>query len=299
MITLKRPMLAGKVDLPNLRYPVYMSGKLDGIRCLGVDGAGLSRTLRPIPNKFVRAWFSDHATHLNGVDGELIVGSPTARNVYSTTYSGVMSEEGTPDFTYFVFDRWDRTESWIVTYLREMPTLAWKMIPRLQIVTHVEVCNECELLGFEDTLLSLGYEGGIIRDPNALYKQGRSTTEEGVLLKLKRFEDAEAVIVGFVELMQNANESTIDARGYTKRSSHKENKIPLSTLGALVVKGLTDFKDIEFEIGYGFDFKMRDYIWQNRATLLGSIVKFKHFPKGVKNAPRHAGFIGFRSKIDI
>ena len=68
--------------------------------------------------------------------------------------------------------------------------------------------------------------------PDGPYKCGRSTVREGYLLKLKRFADGEAVILGCCEQMHNANAAQQDAFGRTKRSSHKDNKIGKATLGA-------------------------------------------------------------------
>ena len=45
-----KPMLLPREtpDLDNLQYPVYVTPKLDGIRCLFKGGVALSRTLKPI-----------------------------------------------------------------------------------------------------------------------------------------------------------------------------------------------------------------------------------------------------------
>lgn len=37
--------------------------------------------------------------------------------------------------------------------------------------------------------LSIRYEGVILRDPNTMYKHGRSTAKEGGLIKEKRLND--------------------------------------------------------------------------------------------------------------
>src|SRR5690606_27777905 len=113
---------------------------------------------------------------------------------------------------------------------------------------------------------------------------GRSTAREGHLLKLKRFTDGEAVVIGFEELMHNANEATKDELGYTKRSTHADGKVPMGTLGALKVRDLTT--GIEFSIGTGYTAAQRRKLWDARDTLVGKVVKYKHFEGGVKDAPR-------------
>src|SRR5258707_792756 len=95
-----KPMLAG--DAPkDITFPVMASAKLDGIRCIVVNGVALSRSFKPIPNKHVQKILAEG---FDGLDGELIVGEPGAPDVYSKTNSAVMSQDGTPDFTFYVFD---------------------------------------------------------------------------------------------------------------------------------------------------------------------------------------------------
>jgi DNA ligase 1 len=100
--------------------------------------------------------------------------------------------------------------------------------------------------------------------------------------------------------MHNDNVATVDERGYTKRSSHQENKVGTDTLGALVVKGVNGpFEGVEFNIGTGFDDRLRKEIWSKRDYYLRSIVKYKFFAVGVKDAPRHPVFLGFRNAMDV
>ena len=61
-------------------------------------------------HKHVQALFR----HLQGVDGELIVGNPTAHDVFQKTTSGVMSKEGEPDVTLYAFDMWNQTGSLLI-----------------------------------------------------------------------------------------------------------------------------------------------------------------------------------------
>ena len=45
--------------------------------------------------------------------------------------------------------------------------------------------------------LNAGYEGLMLRDPNGIYKFGRSSVKENILLKVKEFMDDEAEIIAF------------------------------------------------------------------------------------------------------
>lgn len=295
-----KPMLSGKVDFAKLQYPVLASPKFDGIRCLVRNGKPVSRSLKAIPNSFIQSVLSDWA--LDGLDGELIVGEPYAKNVYQITDSGVMTRAGNPDFKFYVFDVLPDFEG--ETYearlrrlemtVRDLPSA---LQARIEIVPQTPCTTEAELLAFEATLLDLGYEGIMVRSASGLYKNGRSTTREGALLKLKRFEDSEAVVLGFECMYHNGNAATVDALGHTDRSSHRENMIPLNTLGKLVVRDTVS--GVEFSIGTGFSAKQREDLWADQDNLIGKLVKYKHFPIGVVDKPRFPVFLGFRSKDDL
>ena len=75
-----RPMLAAicKHD-EDIVFPMVVSPKLDGIRCLMKDGRPISRSGEVLPNKFLQKWSMGHAELLHGLDGELIVGEPTIK----------------------------------------------------------------------------------------------------------------------------------------------------------------------------------------------------------------------------
>lgn len=299
-----RPMLAGKADLKHLIFPVLVTPKLDGIRTVCMDGKALSRTLKPIPNLSIQRWFKNNADLLEGMDGELIVGNPTANDVYRVTNSAVMSEDGEPQFTLYVFDYvhngdlpfYARHD--VITARFKDATGTWEGNGVARVLTHRSVRSIEELNDYEKSVLDAGYEGVMLRHPSAPYKQGRSSTREGYLLKLKRFCDAEAEIIGFEERMHNANEATRDERGYTKRSSHQENQVGTESLGAFVVRGIGEFEGVEFKIGTGLDESNRLAYWVCKDDLLGKRLKYKFFDVGVKDAPRHPVFLGFRDTID-
>ena len=68
-------MLAGRLtDINQIRYPVLCTPKLDGIRCLVVDGHAVSRTFKNIPNRYVFGLVSKLD---NGLDGELMCDGAT------------------------------------------------------------------------------------------------------------------------------------------------------------------------------------------------------------------------------
>jgi len=283
------PMLAGKAKLDSLPFPLLGSPKLDGIRMIVTpDRRCVSRKLLDIPNPRVFALFAG----LPFYDGELIVGDPTSKTVYNDTYSGVMSRDGVPDVWFYVFDH---VAEPLIGYELRRQSLKCDAGSKTVMVPQTLLRNAAEFAAFEEATLDAGYEGVMLRRPDGKYKYGRSTTTQALLLKVKRFEDSEALVIGFVEEMHNANEATRDNLGRTKRSSAKSGKVGKGTLGALLV----EWRETTFEIGTGFTAADRLKIWQNRDRFLGELVKFKYFPIGMKDRPRHPVFLGWRSKIDM
>lgn len=287
-----KPMLAAEADLTKLQFPLFASPKLDGIRATVVAGTLLTRTLKEVPNRHVFNELS--RTTFNGLDGELIVGEPQAHDVYRTTVSGVMSKDGQPDYTYWVFDLHDHDSDYTGRY-KALEGALRGAHQRIKQLPSVLVRNIDDLLAYESRHVDIGYEGVILRAPNSPYKCGRSTAKEGYLLKLKRFKDSEAVILDVVEEMHNGNEAQTNELGRTKRSSHKENKTGKQRMGALLVRDLTS--GAEFHIGTGFNDIDRQQFWLNDSR--GQIIKYKYFPIGVKDLPRHPVFLGRRDKADL
>lgn len=286
-----RPMLGVNVDLNKLQFPIYASTKLDGVRAIVDNGVVYSRTGKPIPNKEVQKRFSNY----HGLDGELIVDNPTDKNVYKHTVSGVMTKEGIPNVTFYVFDIWNNKENY---YSRDKELFKYNNIPYINIVNQHLITNIKELEEYELKVLSQGYEGVMIRKPDTLYKNGRSTIKSGELLKLKRFSDSEGIIRYCLPLMHNNNEATIDELGYTSRSTCKDNKIADEMLGSFVVEDLKN-PDMIFNIGSGFTKQERIDFWNKREELIGKIITYKYFTVGMQNLPRFPIFKGFRDRIDI
>lgn len=306
--TLRRPMLAAptkKADLQTLQYPLLASPKIDGVRAVNVNGRLVSRTLKAIPNRHTYGLFSNLKLH--GLDGELCVGRPYDKNLMQQTTSGVMSVDGEPDVTWWVFDDWtlgkapfhDRfgvAKHRAVT-LQNVPVLPVRFVP------HVLLTNYEQLVIFEEAAVNKGFEGIMLRSLDGPYKQNRSTLREGYLLKVKRWIDAEIEITGFKEQQRNENEAVKDERGYTKRSTHKEGKVDAGVLGAII--GTVVTKDDQFygveniEVGTGLTAEQRRNLWEGRKYLIGKIVKFKYFGIGLKDKPRFPTFVSFRDRRDM
>lgn len=298
-----KPLLAAKVegdDFDKLTFPMIASPKIDGIRCLIIDGKPMSRSLKPIPNAHIQAALTEVAKSMpiEGFDGELVTYSDGKIDDFNTVQSKVMRVDGEPNFKFHVFD--DFTDPDLPYHTRIKTLLASIMALPERVRAFIEYVPTVYVNAFEDVadlehefIDNQGWEGVMLRKPDSPYKYGRSTFGQGYLLKIKRFDDDEAVIKGFVERMHNSNKAFKDELGHTKRSSAQEGMVPTDTLGALIV----DWNGQEFEIGTGFNDAQRKEYWENRDDLVGQSVTFKYQGVGSLGRPRFPVFLGFRRDI--
>jgi DNA ligase-1 len=297
-MTAFKPMLAKDGDPNKLSYPVVAQPKLDGIRISIVNGVPLTRTLKQVPNLEIRRALSD--PRLNGLDGELVVGPPEAQDAYRRTSSFVMAGAKTNEpWAFHVFDNFLGLGGWHERWAvagHQMEHALHTDLPIFSVPYRVIDSAE-ELLAYEADLLAVGHEGVIVRVPDAPYKFGRSG-KTGPLLKVKRFVDFEATVIGVYEEQHNGNEGVRNALGRTERSTAKAGKTGKGTLGGLVLTALNGpWQGAEFRCGTGFDAAMRADFWamaHRPPTLNGEVVKIKAFDVGSKDAPRHPVFLGFR-----
>ena len=285
-----QPLLASPPDPKHpLRFPLLASHKLDGIRCLIVDGEPVTRTLKPIPNRHIR----NLLTGLPPLDGELIFGEPNAPGVYNMTNSAVMSIQGEPEITYYVFDRIDKpllgfTDR--IALVKDLPSFC-TVLPQHQ------VDDQAQLGAFYEAALEAGYEGAMLRNPDALYKQGRSTAKEQTLLKVKPFSDYDAVVLSVYEAQHNTNAAVRNALGRTERSTSKAGLVGKGMLGGFKVRDIATNR--EFDVAPGMmTHEERDYWWRNRSFLTGRIIKYRCMDYGSKDAPRFTRWIGWRDVSD-
>lgn len=283
-----KPLLATKADYSKLQYPLLATPKLDGIRCIMVDGTAMSRSMKPIPNNFVQEELFGYGP----MDGELMLNGD-----YNEVQSGIMSRDGEPDFTYWVFDQWDSEDTYANRIHEVKSIMCPDMDSRIKVLTPIQINNEEELEEYMDKCIDEGYEGVMVRDPSGKYKHGRSTVREGILLKIKRFHDDEAVLVEVTEKMHNDNPLEQDELGHAKRSSCKENLVPAGTAGSCILK----WNGIEFRVGFGpgWTDELKQDLWDHRDWEVGNLYKFRYQELSKDGVPRFGKLVGFRHKDDL
>ena len=296
-----KPVLAVDFDQAKLTYPILALPKIDGVRGLHLYGQPnlTGRSLKPFGNKLVPLVFPN----LEGIDGELTYGPTTAPDLCRTTTSVVNTHDDdrahslvlnafdyiTPDTVHLGYlARYKALQQLLLTnYNTNVRLVPYKVINSLE-----------ELLIYESTVLQQGYEGVILRSPDGLYKNGRTTVREGTYLRIKRFVQEDAVVLSLVEAMENTNEATTNALGNTERSTHQGNLVPKGMIGSLICCDVKSGQKITVSPG-ALTHDQRTYYWNNQHELVGQTISYKFFDHGIKDKPRFPSYVSIRIPEDL
>ncbi|MCL1477684.1 MULTISPECIES: DNA ligase [unclassified Marinobacter] len=235
----------------------WVSEKLDGVRAYW-DGERLwSRRGNPFqaPDWFV----SDFPPQ--PLDGELWLGRGHFAQLSGIvrTVRPVDADWRSVRFMVFDLPLIDQTFDQRLPRLRELVSQAGS--PYLALVEQQRPGSHQQLMARRDKMIAVGGEGLMLRRGASLYKAGRSDD----LLKVKRFDDAEAIVVGI-----------LPGKGKYQ-----------GMMGALRVR-LAGKR--EFRIGSGFSDAERA-----EPPPLGSVITFKHFGHTATGLPRFASFMRVRN----
>jgi DNA ligase-1 len=283
-----------------IQLPMFATPKIDGIRALKINGKLVSRSLKPIKNKKLAKELERLLP--DGSDGEVFIKNGTFQDVTSFVMSA--DKNWIPKVQYFWFDyvKSDSQKGYM-DRIKDMKNHIQKNNMQSKYITIIplypkEIKSEKDIGIYETKTLKEGFEGIMLRKKDGPYKMGRSTLKEQILLKVKRFSDDEATVIGFEELMKNNNGETVNELNVKVRNNRKEGMEPQNSLGAFIVKS-KKFPGKTFKIGTGLDEIARRKIWKNKKNILGKLVKYKYFQHGSKDRPRHPVFLGFRDKDDM
>ncbi len=236
----------------------WLSEKLDGVRAVWTGRQFLSRQ----GNVFhAPTWFTADLPEFP-LDGELWL----ARRAFQRTVAIVRRHDQTSDWQkirYVVFDApaehapFERRLKKCREHFNHSPALYVDVLEQ-------SVCRGRDHLDRElDRIESLGGEGIMLRRPDSLYEAGRSSS----LLKVKRFLDAEALVVDHEP----------------GKGRHR------GRLGALIceVPG-----GLRFAVGSGLTDAERD-----RPPAIGSIINFRYQELTERGVPRFPTYVRLRTDV--
>lgn len=173
-------------DLNLERY--WVSEKYDGIRAYWNGQQFLSRQGLPIE---APAWFTA-GWPAYALDGELWAGRGQFAKVQSTVAQGSKDETGWQQLRYMVFDLPQHSGGFTQRYHALQQLVQGIAQPWVQAVPQWQVPDHATLMQQLRQFSQQGAEGLMLRHQHAPYRVGRSDD----LIKLKLFDDAEAVVIG-------------------------------------------------------------------------------------------------------
>lgn len=238
----------------------WLSEKLDGVRAVWTGKQFLSRQ-----GNVYRApsWFTADLPPFP-LDGELWLD----RRAFQRTVSIVRRHDEPLEWKsikYVVFDAPAEIAPFEIRlrkcreHFRDCPALYVNVLPQF-------VCRGADHLRAElDRIEQLGGEGLMLRQPASLYEAGRSAT----LLKVKRFLEAEAVVVDYEP----------------GRGRHQ------GRVGALICELPGG---VRFAVGSGLTDRQRE-----RPPTIGATITFRYQELTERGAPRFPTFVRIRSDIAV
>jgi DNA ligase-1 len=130
----------------------------------------------------------------------------------------------------------------------------WDLVPSVGLVPQTpvnldEYVGELQFKQFNKDCIEQGYEGIMIKDPDAVYECKRSTS----WLKQKPFIEVSLSVTSVEE-----------------GTGRNEGK-----LGALICEGEDDGKSIKVNVGSGFTDDQRAEYWTDKEALLGQIIEIR------------------------
>ncbi|WP_169753216.1 DNA ligase [Campylobacter mucosalis] len=228
-----------------------VSYKLDGIRAYWDGKNLLSRNGKIInaPAKFIKNLPPFE------LDGELFLKNGEFEKTQSIIMDKSPNLEAWSEITYHVFDV-PKAKGGL---LERLSVLSENDI--VKIIKQTPIKDKNELMKFYQNALNLGYEGVVLREPNAPYEFKRSKNA----LKFKPFFDAECEVVSI------------------NKGSGKFKDV----MGSVSCKDLKTAKT--FKIGSGFS----DFNRVNPPKI-GQIITYKYQNLTAKGLPRFPTFLRFR-----
>jgi len=252
---------------------VYVEPKLDGIRLLAVVEDGVcemyARSGKAITN-FDNTIGLELAKLPNGVyDGEIMDDDFTAlmRQVRRKTDADVSSSYLSV-FDYVTLDEWSNRVG--VHSMKDRRkflegVFSTHELKGVHLIEQLEVPRTMEAIFTEQIRWEgLGYEGAMVKSPDAVYKFGRSK----YMLKVKSFHDIDLEVIGF--------------KGGTGKHKGK--------LGSILV----DCNGVEVNVGSGFNDEQREEIWENKDKYLGMTAECRYQEMTEDGSLRFPTFVYWR-----
>ncbi|WP_137297317.1 DNA ligase [Psychromonas sp. SP041] len=234
----------------------YVSEKLDGIRAYWNGHQLISKqgNIFTAPTWFIASFPT------TAMDGELWIARQQFETVSGIARTQDNQNEQWKQIKFMIFDLPKSTVSF-EQRINKMQTLVTDTnSPYLQMIEQQKIPNTVALFDLLNKVVMGKGEGLMLHHQDALYQTKRSRD----LMKLKKFEDAEATVIAY-----------LPGKGKYE-----------GLLGAILVK---NEEGVTFKIGSGFSDEER-----STPPPIGSLITYRFTGKTNNNIPRFASFVRIR-----
>lgn len=249
---------AGAITPQDVISEYLVSEKFDGVRGFWSGSAMYTRSGRQID---IPKWFTADFP-AEALDGELWIGHGRFDEISALIRQSKPIETQWRQVKFMVFDVPQLAQPFAKRYSYALERFA-DITPYLVVILQQQFADMAALEQQLTQVIKDGGEGLMLHHKSALYRQGRNKE----LVKFKRYEDAEAEVVGY----------------------HQGKGKYLGMLGALEVKTPNG---VRFKLGSGLTDAERLH-----PPALGTIVTYKYYGLTSNGVPRFASFIRVRPSL--
>lgn len=252
-------ILLAKTYHSNIKLENYwVSEKLDGVRAYWNGKQLISRQ----GNMFLAPkWFTEVLPEVS-LDGELWLGRGRFSELSGLVRRKSINSDSWKNIRFMVFDL-PNSRQIFNERLKQLNEIVHRTNAKhIQLVKQYKIETEKQLQAELESMVRSGGEGLMLHDANSYYKSGRHND----MLKLKKYEDAEAIVIKHLE-----------GKGKYK-----------GLLGAVLVETVNKKR---FKIGSGFSDKQR-----RDPPKIGDVITFKYYGLTKNGIPRFASFMRIREE---
>lgn len=274
----------GEIDLDKIKYPCYVSPKLDGVRVEITDQL-LSRSMKPLRNKFLKERFKDLLGHSKVLEGELWSPTKPCREIVGIVNS---KDKELDDIEIHLFDI--ISDKLFIDRVQDLHTFK---SDNVNVLPQIKCNTPEEVVKWYTHYINKGLEGVVIKY-NTYYKQGRLTLKEGVGYKLKPHQEDDLEIVRVNQRMRNTNESEINELGYKFKRNTILDKEPTGIASTFTCRYGSTTTDVTLTGSKEF----RKEVWDNRDKYIGCYAVVKSMSYGTKDKLRHPRLLRIKERIE-
>lgn len=259
------PMIPDKIDtlalytsLSAIKYPVMVTPKVRGVRCLTLDdGYAVGIDLQRIPNFFIGYELSNYG--MGGLDGVITIRGELDK---SAIVDKVKDVKAIVKFEYHVFDLWAMTHNDYDDRAADLARLL-PVHPRpsmLRVHNPATVHDVDGLVNYWNKCVDDGYDGVMVRQPDGMYTMHGKPAPMGMLDDLSMHSTGTGTI-----LLGKGGNDRLDSFWVRDRAGNN------------------------FYVAHGYTEAQREFFWKTRKQHVGYDLTYRYNPGA--SVPRNPVFV--------